>query len=118
MMERTQALSGGPPQVIKPITSPSQEKKIESERPDKGPKTSILETGPPKTERIAPLKQSSKIPSNTDLDNKYKYSQVNVNKYNTDYQNIFRPFKKIGTILFKNPFRTGFITLLIKEGEK
>lgn len=88
--------------VVKPVITQLKES---AERSDKEAKTSISETIQPGTASAKLPKQSSKIPSNTYPVKESKDTQVNVNKYNTEYQNTFKPFKMIGSILFKNPFR-------------
>ncbi len=88
--------------VVKPVTPQLKES---VERSDKESKTSILETSPPGTKPTESSEQSSKVPSNSNPDKEYKYPQINVNKHSANYQNVFKPFKKIGSILFQNPFR-------------
>lgn len=91
---------------VKPV---SPQVKESAEPSEKGAKTSILATGPPGTEEpvkpVKPSRQSSTIPLNPSPDKKYKDSQATVTQSNAKYQTVFKPFKMIGAILFKNPLR-------------
>lgn len=168
--ERMQAMVGGSPQVVKPVTPPPQkegavekpghEEPVRPERREEAPRT-VLETRPPTTtvpetrmpetrpyepetsvERPAVVKpvtplheeprvsstitmprtqptetrpvekkpiDTSKVPPEVKytpkIEKDYGTPYIKVDKNDPKYQNLFKPFKKMSSTLFKNPFK-------------
>ncbi|MDN3514110.1 MAG: tetratricopeptide repeat protein [Candidatus Brocadia sp.] len=165
--ERMQSMSGGSPQVVKPVAPPPQkEEQAEKPRPEESqpPETKVessrpAETRPPETvlqdtraeetkpsetetqaersvvvkpespppEEARPLAQEQRysplatMPSEKRLletykpsveekppakvETEYKSPYIKVDKKDPKYKHLFKPFKKIGSALFHNPFK-------------
>jgi len=137
--ERMQSMGGGSPQVAKPVSPPPQkeerveeskppETKVESYRPPetRPPETTVPETRvaesrppvvapapPPVVARpVEPPQPPQEMKSATKFE-EYKSPYIKVDKKDPAYKNLFKPFKKIGSVLFQSPQKkSGTVTEL------
>lgn len=164
--ERMQAMAGGSPQVVKPVTPPprseEQEEKPKTEEtkppeatappeaavsdtrvaapgaPEKEPEKEspvIVKPAPPKPEEARPLatdrypavepgsregletleqlekrytspqKPPPEVKPAPEVETGYKSPYIKVDKKDPAYKHLFKPFKKVGSSIFKNPLK-------------
>ncbi len=90
------------PAVVKPVTPLPEEPRVSTITIPRTtvPETRQAEKKPIETPRVPPeVKYKSKI------ENDYASPYIKVDKNDPKYQNLFKPFKKMGSTLFKNPFK-------------
>ncbi len=95
------------PMVVKPAPPPPEET-----RPPSGSKPSVAEPGtPPVLETTKQLEKRYTEPPKATTEEKpvtgteYKSPYIKVDKRDPAYKHLFKPFKKMGSTLFKSPFK-------------
>ena len=92
------------PIVVKPSAPIQEEYKPPVVEPP--PKPPVIETIPLKPKPVEPPPTlPSEMKSTTKPDTEYKSPYIKVDKNDTTYQNLFKPFKKMGSGLFRSPLK-------------
>jgi hypothetical protein len=69
------------------------------------PRTPVLETKPVEKRPVEPPKPTTEVKSAPEVEAEYKSPYIKVDRKDPAYKNLFKPFKKMGSTLFKSPLK-------------